>query len=47
MWAYIGISFMIGIDMQPEIVLYWSTQLFFCTQWYGKKKVPLPLSTHL
>lgn len=38
MWAHIGISFMIGIDMQPEIVLYWSTQLFFCTQWYGKKK---------
>jgi hypothetical protein len=38
MWAYLGISFMIRIDRQPEIVLYWSTQSFSCTQWYGKKK---------
>jgi hypothetical protein len=38
MWAYIGISFISGIDMQPEIVLYWSTQLFFCTLRYGKQK---------
>jgi len=46
MWAYFGISFMNGINRQPVIVLYWSTQPFFCTLWCGKKNVPLPFSTY-